>query len=138
MSDNVGDLLEQRGNQWGDAIGTHVRIAKVWDGIANREECEEAGFVTVACTRNEVGAKVAYGIEARGLGETASDGDLRAGGEAPGGADQFARLGIGNVSDGAGVDDVGIGGRLKIHQLVPAGGQLLLYRLRLVLIHLSR
>lgn len=38
MSDNVGELLEQRGNQWGDAIGTHVRIAKVWDAIANREE----------------------------------------------------------------------------------------------------
>ena len=38
MSDNVEDLLAQRGQQWGDAIGTHVRIAKVWDGIANREE----------------------------------------------------------------------------------------------------
>ena len=38
MSDNIGDLLAQRGQQWGDAIGTHVRIAKVWDGIANREE----------------------------------------------------------------------------------------------------
>ena len=38
MNDNVGELLEQRGNQWGDAIGTHVRIAKVWDAIANREE----------------------------------------------------------------------------------------------------
>ena len=38
MSDNVGDLLAQRGQQWGDAIGTHVRIAKVWDAIANREE----------------------------------------------------------------------------------------------------
>ena len=38
MSDNVGELLKQRGNQWGDAIDTHVRIAKVWDAIANREE----------------------------------------------------------------------------------------------------
>ena len=38
MTDNVGDLLAQRGQQWGDAIGTHARIAKVWDGIANREE----------------------------------------------------------------------------------------------------
>ena len=38
MTDNIGDLLAQRGQQWGDAIGTHVRIAKVWDGIANREE----------------------------------------------------------------------------------------------------
>ena len=38
MSDNVEDLLAQRGQQWGDAIGTHVRIAKVWDAIANREE----------------------------------------------------------------------------------------------------
>ena len=33
MTDNVGDLLAQRGQQWGDAIGTHVRIAKVWDAI---------------------------------------------------------------------------------------------------------
>ena len=39
--------------------------------------------------------------------------------------------------DRAGVDDVGIGWRLKIHQFVPAGGQLLLHRLRLVLIHLA-
>ena len=38
MTDNVGDLLAQRGQQWGDAIGTHVRIAKVWDAIANGEE----------------------------------------------------------------------------------------------------
>ena len=38
MADNVENLLAQRGQQWGDAIGTHVRIAKVWDGIANREE----------------------------------------------------------------------------------------------------
>ena len=38
MTDNIGDLLAQRGQQWGDAIGTHVRIAKVWDAIANREE----------------------------------------------------------------------------------------------------
>ena len=38
MSDNIGDLLAQRGQQWGDAIDTHVRIAKVWDAIANREE----------------------------------------------------------------------------------------------------
>ena len=38
MSGNVGDLLAQRGQQWGDAIDAHVRIAKVWDGIANREE----------------------------------------------------------------------------------------------------
>ena len=37
MSDNVGELLEQRGNQWGDAIGTHVRIAQVWSGILGHE-----------------------------------------------------------------------------------------------------
>ena len=37
MSDNVGELLTQRGNQWGDAIGTHVRIAQVWSGILNHE-----------------------------------------------------------------------------------------------------
>lgn len=29
----LGALLEQRGNQWGDAIETHVRIAQVWTGI---------------------------------------------------------------------------------------------------------
>ena len=37
MSDNVGELLKQRGNQWGDAIGTHVRIAQVWSGILGHE-----------------------------------------------------------------------------------------------------
>ena len=37
MSDNVGELLTQRGNQWGDAIGTHVRIAQVWSGILDHE-----------------------------------------------------------------------------------------------------
>lgn len=37
MSDNVGDLLAQRGQQWGDAIGTHVRIAQVWSGILDHE-----------------------------------------------------------------------------------------------------
>ena len=37
MSDNVGDLLMQRGNQWGDAIGTHVRIAQVWTGILDHK-----------------------------------------------------------------------------------------------------
>ena len=37
MSDNVGELLEQRGNQWGDAIGTHVRIAQVWTGILDHK-----------------------------------------------------------------------------------------------------
>ena len=34
---NVGELLTQRGNQWGDAIGTHVRIAQVWSGILDHE-----------------------------------------------------------------------------------------------------
>lgn len=33
----LGALLEQRGNQWGDAIGTHVRIAQVWTGILGFE-----------------------------------------------------------------------------------------------------
>ena len=37
MADNVGALLEQRGNQWGDAVGTHVRIAQVWSGILGHE-----------------------------------------------------------------------------------------------------
>ena len=37
MADNVDALLEQRGNQWGDAIGTHVRIAQVWSGILGHE-----------------------------------------------------------------------------------------------------
>ena len=37
MSDNVGDLLAQRGQQWGDAIDTHVRIAQVWSGILGHE-----------------------------------------------------------------------------------------------------
>ena len=37
MSDNVGDLLAQRGQQWGDAIGTHVRIAQVWTGILDHK-----------------------------------------------------------------------------------------------------
>lgn len=37
MSDNVEELLEQRGNQWGDAVGTHVRIAQVWSGILGHE-----------------------------------------------------------------------------------------------------
>ena len=37
MSDNVGELLTQRGNQWGDAIGTHVRIAQVWTGILDHK-----------------------------------------------------------------------------------------------------
>ena len=35
---NIAELLKQRGNQWGDAIDTHIRIAKVWDAIANGEE----------------------------------------------------------------------------------------------------
>ena len=37
MTDNVGELLTQRGNQWGDAVGTHVRIAQVWSGILDHE-----------------------------------------------------------------------------------------------------
>ena len=37
MSDNVGELLTQRDNQWGDAIGTHVRIAQVWTGILDHK-----------------------------------------------------------------------------------------------------
>ena len=35
---DVKELLEQRGKQWGDASGTHVRIAKMWDAIADRQE----------------------------------------------------------------------------------------------------
>ncbi len=37
MTDNVGKLLTQRDNHWGDAVGTHVRIAQVWTGILNHE-----------------------------------------------------------------------------------------------------
>lgn len=33
----VKELLEQRGKQWGDAIGTHVRIAQGWSGILDHE-----------------------------------------------------------------------------------------------------
>lgn len=35
--DSVGELLEQRGNQWGDAVHTHARIAEVWSGIIGTE-----------------------------------------------------------------------------------------------------
>lgn len=34
---NTEDLLEERGNQWGDATITHTRIAQVWSGILNVE-----------------------------------------------------------------------------------------------------
>lgn len=34
---DIDALLEQRGNQWGDAVETHVRIAKGWSGILNHE-----------------------------------------------------------------------------------------------------
>lgn len=33
---NTEELLKQRGNQWGDAVGTHVRIAEVWSGITGQ------------------------------------------------------------------------------------------------------
>ena len=35
--DATSVLLEQRGNQWGDAIRTHARIAEVWSGIIGTE-----------------------------------------------------------------------------------------------------
>lgn len=35
--DSIGELLEQRGNQWGDAVRTHARIAEVWSGIIGTE-----------------------------------------------------------------------------------------------------
>ena len=33
---DIDELLEQRGKQWGDAVDTHVRIAKGWSGILNQ------------------------------------------------------------------------------------------------------
>ena len=37
MSDKVAALLEQRGSSWGNAAGTHSRIAQVWSGILDIE-----------------------------------------------------------------------------------------------------
>ena len=33
MSDEITELLAERGASWGDAIKTHVRIAQVWSAI---------------------------------------------------------------------------------------------------------
>lgn len=35
--DKIGELLAQRGQQWGGATSTHVRIAQVWSGILDTE-----------------------------------------------------------------------------------------------------
>lgn len=35
--DKIEALLEERGNQWGDAVTTHARIAQVWSGILGKE-----------------------------------------------------------------------------------------------------
>ena len=35
--DKIGELLAQRGRQWGGATSTHVRIAQVWSGILDTE-----------------------------------------------------------------------------------------------------
>ena len=37
MSDKINALLEERGRNWGDAAGTHARIAQVWSGILDTE-----------------------------------------------------------------------------------------------------
>ena len=36
-ADSVASVLKERGNQWGDAVGTHCRIAQVWSGILDHE-----------------------------------------------------------------------------------------------------
>ena len=33
MTDEITELLVERGASWGDAVKTHVRIAQVWSGI---------------------------------------------------------------------------------------------------------
>ena len=35
--DKIGELLAQRGQQWGGATSTHARIAQVWSGILDIE-----------------------------------------------------------------------------------------------------
>ena len=35
--DKIGELLAQRGQRWGGATSTHVRIAQVWSGILDTE-----------------------------------------------------------------------------------------------------
>ena len=35
--DKIGELLAQRGQQWGGATSTHARIAQVWSGILDTE-----------------------------------------------------------------------------------------------------
>ena len=34
-ADKINELLKQRGQQYGDMVDTHVRIAQVWSGILN-------------------------------------------------------------------------------------------------------
>lgn len=35
--DEVDQLLAERGNQWGDMVTTHIRIAQVWSGILDHQ-----------------------------------------------------------------------------------------------------
>lgn len=37
MTDRIEQLLKQRGKSWGDAVGTHSRIAQVWSGILGQD-----------------------------------------------------------------------------------------------------
>ena len=48
MSEKIDALLEQRGSSWGNAAGTHARIAQVWSGILDTEVT--AGQVALCMT----------------------------------------------------------------------------------------
>lgn len=105
--------MERRGGPRGNRAGC---------GLAG-EECHEVALIGIACTGNEVGAQRGGGIEAGRLWEAAGDGDAGGRRKAADGADELARLGIGDVGDGAGVDDVGVGFAEAIEDVVAGGAE---------------
>ena len=99
-----------------------------------QQPCRQRRLIVVA--QDEVGAEAAQqgGIA---LGVAAGDGYARSGREAAGETHEVTGLAAGDVGDGAGVDDEGIGGGGCVDHLAAGGRQVAGNRLRFRLVQLA-
>ncbi len=101
LSLHEGARVEPR--SWGRLMGQRGR-----GGEPAEHELDEPGLAGVAGADDEVRAEGQGCVFAGGLREAARNGDGRVGRQAADGADQAAGLLVGDVGDGAGIDNEGV------------------------------
>lgn len=92
-------------------------------GPASSEEIEKLRAVRLARAKDDIGSEGTHGIVAGTPGKTAGHGDGSGGVDAADRADQAARLLVGDVGDGAGIDHVGVGFDDAVDDAVPGSDE---------------